>query len=820
MANGTNSGAQAGSIFLRLQVQNQGQFQSSVNSIANQAGASGGSLLGSSMGSMFKKVFNAAMIAAIPAAIIAGIRKAMKSSMVELASDLNEVQNVVNKAFGSMKQSAEDFASGAMESFGITELQAKQYSSTYMSMARAMGISEEAAAKMSINLTKLSADVASFYNLTNDESYEKFKGVFSGETEPLKALGIVIPQTNLEAYALKEGIQKSYKEMSEAEKVALRYKFIMDQLALAQGDFASTADGWANSMKTLENRWDAFKTKVGNGMIKVFTPLLQLLDACVAKLSELMDTLYKRLGWDFGEDEAVASTNTITTSAEDSAVAISDAYEDAVKKSKKAIEGLAGFDQINKLTNSNNEDDENSSASSYADGGGEFSFNPFGNEYTTQTEKSGNKMKIVVDKVVDKIRDIWDKYGKKVVDIIKNIYEFFKPYGERLIALVKKLKEVFSEWWAENGEEFKQSVSIIWGYVVEIVSYLLDKLFAWLEKWGPRFLTAVLDFFKDAAAFLEKYGPYINDVLKAIIDAFAIILDVISFIVAAIVSEFFPVLDAIITAVSLVVYTVSNIVMGLIFTIADCIGWLFKTIVEVGIWIWNAVDSLITGILDILLMLWDAIDTGITGALDFIVQFFTDIWNALSGFVTNAFEVISNAFTSVKDFFSDLWTNIKGFFSDAGQAVKDFWNGFLEAAKAPINGIISLINMMIDGLNTIQFDIPDWLGGGTFGINISHIPMLASGGVVSAPTLAMVGEGSQPEAVVPLDDFKRDIAEIVATSVASVIAEFSAAKSEGTEDNSGNIELTVNVGGEKLYNNVIKEINRRSRNNGKCVINT
>ena len=91
-----------------------------------------------------------------------------------------------------------------------------------------------------------------FYNLTNDESYEKFKGVFSGETEPLKALGIVMTQTNIEAYALKEGITKSYKEMSEAEKVALRYKFIMNQLSLAQGDFASTADGWANSMKTLQ----------------------------------------------------------------------------------------------------------------------------------------------------------------------------------------------------------------------------------------------------------------------------------------------------------------------------------------------------------------------------------------------------------------------------------------------------------------------------------------------------------------------------------------------------------------------------------------
>ena len=802
----------AGSIFLSLQVANAGQFRNSVNSVASSAG--------SSAGFSFSKLFNAAMLAAIPVGIIAAIKKAMTSSAVELASDLQEVQNVVNKSFGSMKQSAEDFAKSAMDSFGLTELQAKRYSSTYMSMASAMGLSTESAAKMSINLTKLSADVASFYNLSNDEAYEKFKGVFSGETEPLKALGIVMTQTNLEAYALKEGIKKSYSEMSEAEKVALRYKFIMNQLSLAQGDFASTADGWANSMKTLQNQWNAFKTKVGNGMMKVFTPLLQLLNACVEKLSELMDILYNKLGWDFGEaEEATTELMSVNSGVAESASAIGTAYTDAAEEAKKAIEGLAGFDQINKLTSSSSSD-ENSSSSDYAEGGGEFSFDPFGGEYETETKKAVNPMTAVVDKALGKLKELWDKYGTKAVAIIKNVYEFFKPYGERMVEIVKKLKATFDEWWAANGDEFKQSLSVVWGYVVDIVSYLLDNLFDWLEKWGPRILTAILDFFKDAAAFLEKYGPCIKDILFVIIDSLEIILEAISFIASAILSEIFPVLDSIITAITIIVYTVSNLVMGLIFTIADCIGWLLKTIVDAGVWIWNTVDSLITGILDILIGLWEAIDIGITGALDFIVMFFSDIWNALSGFVADAGNVISNAFTSVKNFFADLWSSITGFFSDAGQAVQDFWNGFLEAAKAPINGIISLINMMIDGLNTIQFDIPDWLGGGAFGININHIPMLAEGGVITAPTLAMVGEGAQNEAVVPLDDFKRDIAAIVASSVATVMAEFASAKTEGTENNSGNIELTVNVGGDKLYNNVIKEINRRTRNNGKCVINT
>ena len=764
----------AGSIFLSLQVANAGQFRNSVNSVASSAG--------SSAGFSFSKLFNAAMLAAIPIGIIAAIRKAMKSSAVELASDLQEVQNVVNKSFGSMKQSAEDFAKSAMDSFGLTELQAKRYSSTYMSMASAMGISTESAAKMSINLTKLSADVASFYNLTNDEAYEKFKGVFSGETEPLKALGIVMTQANLEAYALKEGITKSYKEMSEAEKVALRYKFIMNQLSLAQGDFASTADGWANSMKTLQNQWDAFKTKVGNGMMKVFTPLLQLLNACVDKLSELMDILYSKLGWDFGEaEEATTELMSVNTGVAESASEIGAAYTDAAEEAKKAIEGLAGFDQINKLTSSSSSDEK--SSSDYAEGGGEFSFNPFGDEYTIETEKAVNPMTAVVDKALNKLKELWDKYGTKAVAIIKGVYEFFKPYGERMVEIVKKLKATFDEWWAVNGEEFVANLKKCWEIIKDIAAMLIDNFLDWLERTGPDALTAILDIIKKIVQLM----PYILETLKPILWALQeiglFLLDVIVYTLGAIPE----LIDTIAVTLAILATTIYAMIESLWNTISD----IFEAFWTGFMWIMTELPSILADVL--------------INIVQFLVQFFADI-----------VKCIGETFEEIGKFFVYLWDSICSFFSDAGQAVSDFWNGFLEAAKAPINGIISLINMMIDGLNTIQFDIPDWLGGGSFGINIAHIPMLAEGGVITAPTLAMVGEGSQNEAVVPLDDFKRDIAAIVASAVANTMAQMA----NNNDNNSGNTEIIVNVGDEKLCDKIIKNINRRSRNNGKCVINT
>lgn len=814
---GSGGGAQAGSIFLRLQLGNANQFR---NSVANTASGAG-----SHAGGMFSKLFNAAVLAAIPIGIVAAIKKAMTSSAVELASDLEETQNVVNVSFKNMKYAAEDFAKSAMSTFGITELQAKRYSSTYMSMASAMGISTEAASKMSINLTKLSADVASFYNLSNDEAYEKFRGVFSGEAEPLKALGIVMTETSLNAYALKEGITKTYKEMSEAEKVALRYKFIMNQMSLAQGDFARTADGWANSMKTLQNQFDAFKTKVGNGLIKIFTPLLQILNACVAKLSELMDVLYEKLGWFQDEEEASGAMDGISTAAEESASSVSDAYEKAAEDSKKALEGIASFDQINKLTGGSSAEAEDS-GSDYKDGGGEFSFDPFGDEYTIETEKAVNPMAAVVDKALGKLKELWNKYGTKVVGVIKSVYEFFEPYGERMIEIIKKLKATFDEWWAINGEEFIKNLKIVWGIIVDIVSYLLDNLFDWIEKWGPRILEGLLNFINDIVDFLADWGPAISETLKLIIDALFTVFDVVGFIIAALLNEGVPAFRLALETIAQVVLVVTTIVIKLLYTIFDCIIWLFKSAIELGENIYKffksvgeKISSIFEAVKGFFSDLWNSITEFFSSIWGSITGFFANVWSSITGFFSDAKNAVRDAFEAVKGFFADLWSSITGFFSDAKNAVVDFWNGFLKAAKAPINGIISLINKMIDGLNSISFDIPEWLGGGEFGINIAHIPMLAEGGVITAPTLAMVGEGAQNEAVVPLDDFKRDIASIVATSVATVMSEFAMAKSESGEAQ-GNIELVVNVGGDKLYNNVIKEINRRTRNHGKCVINT
>ena len=190
---------------------------------------------------------------------------------IELASDLEEVQNVVDVTFGGGADKIEAFAQSASSSFGLTELQAKQFSGTIGAMVKSMGLTEKEALDMSTALVGLTGDMASFYNLDHETAFEKIRSGISGETEPLKQLGINMSVTNLEAYALSKGIRTAYKDMSEAEKVNLRYGYIMQQTADAQGDFVRTQDGYANQVRILQNNLDTMAANIGSTLIPMFT---------------------------------------------------------------------------------------------------------------------------------------------------------------------------------------------------------------------------------------------------------------------------------------------------------------------------------------------------------------------------------------------------------------------------------------------------------------------------------------------------------------------------------------------------------------------
>ncbi|MFR1131328.1 MAG: hypothetical protein ACLSFC_21670 [Enterocloster bolteae] len=272
---------------------------------------------------------------------------------IELGSDLAEVQNVVDVTFPRMSKQVDDFAKNAITSFGLSETMAKKFTGTFGAMAKAFGFGEQAAYEMSTTLTGLAGDVASFYNISQDEAYTKLKSVFTGETETLKDLGIVMTQSALDSYALANGYGKVTAKMSEAEKVALRYKFVQDQLSLASGDFIRTADGWANQVRVLKLQFDSLKATIGQGLINVLTPVIQVINRIISKLMSLANAFKaftematgKKGGG--GASAVTAGMDAMAQSA-DKAGAAAGGAGGAAKKAAKDMKSVStGIDELN-----------------------------------------------------------------------------------------------------------------------------------------------------------------------------------------------------------------------------------------------------------------------------------------------------------------------------------------------------------------------------------------------------------------------------------------------------------------------------------------
>lgn len=343
-------GTNVGTIDLDLVLQSdsfQKQLQQTVNrSVKNtnqQLGSVGST--GSSLSGVFGKLGKTVAVA-FAVSKIASFGK----ECLSLGSDLAEVQNVVDVTFGTMSSSVDKFAKDAAKQFGLSETMAKKYAGTYGSMAEAFGFTQKQALDMSEALTGLTGDVASFYNISQDEAYTKLKSVFSGETETLKDLGVVMTQSALDAYALSKGFGKTTAEMSEAEKVSLRYAFVQEKLANAQGDYTRTSDGWANSTRTLALQFDTLKAELGQGLINVFSPIVQWLNIIVERLSAAA-TKFKEFtaaimgvssDASSGMGAAAASTDALTYSL--------DGTESSAKSAAKAMRDLMGFDEINRLS--------------------------------------------------------------------------------------------------------------------------------------------------------------------------------------------------------------------------------------------------------------------------------------------------------------------------------------------------------------------------------------------------------------------------------------------------------------------------------------
>lgn len=233
--------------------------------------------VGSSMQSIGTK-----MSAFVTLPIVAGATVAIKS-----ASDLNETINKVDVAFKKDAQTVKDWSKTTIKSFGIAGSTAMEAASLFGDMGTSMGLSTKEASKMSMSLTGLAGDLASFKNIGIDQAQTALAAIFTGETESLKRLGIVMTQTNLERFAASKGIEKNIKDMTEAEKVQLRYAYVMEKTKNAQGDFARTSEGTANQMRMFGEQMKELGEQFGLILLPYVNKAIGFLSDLVKKFQDL-----------------------------------------------------------------------------------------------------------------------------------------------------------------------------------------------------------------------------------------------------------------------------------------------------------------------------------------------------------------------------------------------------------------------------------------------------------------------------------------------------------------------------------------------------
>lgn len=289
---------------------------------------------------------------------------------IDISSSLTEVQNVVDVTFGNMADKVDELASHSIQDFGMSELTTKTIASRFQAMGTAMGFAQDRMSDMSIELTKLAADMASFYNVDQEEVARSLQSIFTGETEPMRRYGVDLTNATVQQWALNNGIKANMATMTNAEKTLLRYQYTMEATAAAQGDFARTSGSWANQLRILTQSFQALGAIVGEVLINAFKPFISMLNSVMQSVINFARTIANALGNIFGWTYEVSGGG-LTDDFEGAASGAGDLDDNlggAADKAKKLKDYMLGIDELNVI--SPEEPDSGSGGGAGGAGGG------------------------------------------------------------------------------------------------------------------------------------------------------------------------------------------------------------------------------------------------------------------------------------------------------------------------------------------------------------------------------------------------------------------------------------------------------------------
>lgn len=352
---------------------------------------------------------------------------------IDISSSLTEVENVVRTTFGNYEKLIQDFSKTSIQDFGMSELTAKQVASRFQAMGTAMGFSQGKMADMSLQLTKLTADMASFYDMEQSDVARNLQAVFTGETEPLRKYGLDLTQATLKEWAMKQGLDADISSMTQAEKTMLRYQYVMANTAAAQGDFARTSDTWANQVRILKQSFEQLAAIIGGALINAFKPFVRTLNAVMQKVIAFATTVTNALGSIFGWKFEISAGGLADdwSDAAGSAADIADSTGQAAKNVEKMNKGLRAFDELNLITTPDNSSGSGSGgsggggASGGGASGGLVRVDTIFKDYESQIRSLRELGAYISDALSDAMESIdWDRIYSKARNFGKGLADF------------------------------------------------------------------------------------------------------------------------------------------------------------------------------------------------------------------------------------------------------------------------------------------------------------------------------------------------------------------------------------------------------------
>lgn len=668
-----------GTVYINTRVDTKG-FQKGMDNIEKQT---------SNMSSSFGKLGKVIAATFAISKIVQFGKKAL-----ELGSDLQEVQNVVDVTFTTMSDKVDEFAKKAIQSAGLSETMAKRYVGTFGAMAKSFGFAENEAFSMSTALTQLSGDVASFYNITQDEAYTKLKSVFTGETESLKDLGVVMTQTALDSFAMSEGLGKTTKQMTEQEKVALRYRFVLNQLSGAQGDFARTSDSWANQIRMLKLNIESIMASVGQALINFFTPIIKLINVLLSKIAVLTNSFKAFSEMIMGKKSSsggggIGQTAADLADLESGYGGAADKAEDLASATKKADKAnqkyLSGLDEIRTFTSKGEGSGGIGNISAIAGGFGGVDFGTIekGNTALEDTNK-------IMDNLLKRMKELAGLFKKGFADGLGDVSGRLDTIKKAAKSIKESLSYIFDgeveQAFNSMLDTFAYSLGQIAGSIasvgLSIGANLIGGISKYLEENKDRIKNYLINMMDISSDIMAQAGNFAS--------AFAYIFEVIA-------SESGQQITADIIGIF------SEAFMGATQLALTFGRDIYKAVTQPIIENKEVIKNSLQDLLDGLSVITTAAREILTDIVDLIFLHYQErILPVIEGIKQNLSELIENHLTP---FFSQLGE----FLGVLGEAIKLLWNTIL---KPLIQWIIqNIAPVIVPIVNAIVTVVGNAIGG-------------------------------------------------------------------------------------------------------------